>query len=632
MPRKILVVDDAAEIRDVLANLILRPSGYEVETATDGAKALASVRAGRPDLVISDIKMPALDGLALVQSLKHEAPGLPVILITAEGSEEMARQALRAGVADYFPKPFDPDEMLASIERALSAREHQDRRVTELETLISLGRTVSQPLELEVVLARVVDAAVTLIGAEESTLLLVDGETGELTVRAAKNLDEKVARTLRLRSDDSLAGQVIKTGQPVRLDERSPQKIVTAYLVQSLLYVPLQVSGRRIGVLGVDNRLKRASFDDHSQQLLQALADEAAIAIEKAGLYAAVERERTQLFTILNETEDGVIVIDHDDRLILVNHTARGAFDVGEAVDVTGQPLRALIKSPELSDLLSRPKRASDIPLADGRTYSAHVTPIANVGRAVILLDVTQQKKLEKIKADFVTTVSHDLRSPLTAVLGYVNLLDRVGPLNEQQTEFIGQIRISVQQMNRLISDLLDLGKIEAGFDQQKETVDTDALIAQVLEDHAPQAMAKQQTLTHDVRGPLPALFGNPFRLKQMLVNLIENSIKYTPEGGRIHLSAYAEGEFIVLVIADTGIGIAPADLPYVFDKFYRSDAASLSQFGTGLGLSIVKSIVDNHEGRIWVNSRQGQGTTFTVMLPQQSAVPASLRSREAAS
>jgi two-component system NtrC family sensor kinase len=305
---------------------------------------------------------------------------------------------------------------------------------------------------------------------------------------------------------------------------------------------------------------------------------------------------------------------------------------VGEAVDVTGQPLRALIKSPELSDLLSRPKRASDIPLADGRTYSAHVTPIANVGRAVILLDVTQQKKLEKIKADFVTTVSHDLRSPLTAVLGYVNLLDRVGPLNEQQTEFIGQIRISVQQMNRLISDLLDLGKIEAGFDQQKETVDTDALIAQVLEDHAPQATAKQQTLTHDVRGPLPALFGNPFRLKQMLVNLIENSIKYTPEGGRVQLSAYAEGEFIVLVVSDTGIGIAPADLPYVFDKFYRSDAASLSQFGTGLGLSIVKSIVDNHEGRIWVNSRQGQGTTFTVMLPQQSAVPASLRSREAAS
>jgi two-component system NtrC family sensor kinase len=612
MPRKILVVDDAAEIRDVLADLILRPSGYQVETAVDGAEALARIRAGRPDLVISDIKMPVLGGLELAHTLKLEAPGLPVILITAEGSEEMARQALRAGVADYFPKPFDPDEMLASIERALSAREHQDRRVA--------------------VLARVVDAAVALTGAEESTLLLVDDETGALTVRAAKNLDEKVARTLRLKSDDSLAGQVIKTGQPVRLDEHSPQKIVTAYLVQSLLYVPLQVSGRRIGVLGVDNRLKRASFDDHAQHLLQALADEAAIAIEKAELYTAVERERTQLFTILNETEDGVIVIDHGDRLILVNHTARGAFDVGEAVDVTGQPLRALIKSPELSDLLSRPKRASDIPLADGRTYSAHVTPIANVGRAVILLDVTQQKQLEKIKADFVTTVSHDLRSPLTAVLGYVNLLDRVGPLNEQQTEFIGQIRISVQQMNRLISDLLDLGKIEAGFDQQKETVDTDALIAQVLEDHAPQATAKQQTLTHDVRGPLPALFGNPFRLKQMLVNLIENSIKYTPEGGRVQLSAYAEGEFIVLVVSDTGIGIAPADLPYVFDKFYRSDAASLSQFGTGLGLSIVKSIVDNHEGRIWVNSRQGQGTTFTVMLPQQSAVPASLRSREAAS
>ncbi len=637
-PKTVLVVDDAAEIRDLLADLILRPSGYRVLTADSGTRGLELAHAEAPDAVISDIKMPDLTGLELTRLLKRERPTLPVILITAEGSEDVARQALRVGANDYFPKPFEPDELLDTLERLLgdpvppapvllAEREALARRVAELETLIGLGQAVAQ-LDLDRVLTRVVEAAVGLIGAEESTLLLLDTASGELTVRAAKNLDERTARTLRLRSEDSLAGQVVRTGEPVIVDENTPTKIVTAYLVKSLIYVPLRVRGRVIGVLGVDNRFKRATFDAHSLKLLQALADEAAIAIENARLYTAVEHERTQLYTILNETEDGVIVIDHENRLILVNHTARSAFKVGD-VDVVGRPIFDVIHDDELRDLLERPKRQSDIRLNDGRTFNAHVTPITNIGRAVMLIDITHLKELDRIKADFVTTVSHDLRSPLTAVLGYVNLLDRVGPLNEQQTDFIQQIRISVKQMNTLISDLLDLGKIEAGFDTQKEPLDTSRLVERVIGDIRPQAEAKHQALNHTIASPLPSLFGNPLRLRQMLSNLVENAIKYTPEAGRIQVDAYAEGGFVVLSIADTGIGIPPADLPYVFDRFFRSDNASLSQEGTGLGLSIVKSIVESHNGRVWVNSKPGQGTTFTVMLPEHATRLATREARE---
>lgn len=637
-PKTVLVVDDAAEIRDLLADLILRPSGYRVLTAESGTRGLELAHAEAPDAVISDIKMPDLTGLELTQLLKRERPTLPVILITAEGSEDVARQALRVGANDYFPKPFEPDDLLETLERLLNEpvppapvllaeREALARRVAELETLIGLGQAVAQ-LDLDRVLTRVVEAAVGLIGAEESTLLLLDAASGELTVRAAKNLDERMARTLRLRSEDSLAGQVVRTGEPVIVDENTPTKIVTAYLVKSLIYVPLRVRGRVIGVLGVDNRFKRATFDAHSLKLLQALADEAAIAIENARLYTAVEHERTQLYTILNETEDGVIVIDHENRLILVNHTARSAFKVGET-DVVGLPIFDVIHDDELRDLLERPKRQSDIRLNDGRTFNAHVTPITNIGRAVMLIDITHLKELDRIKADFVTTVSHDLRSPLTAVLGYVNLLDRVGPLNEQQTDFIQQIRISVKQMNTLISDLLDLGKIEAGFDTQKEPLDTSRLVERVIGDIRPQAEAKHQALNHAIASPLPSLFGNPLRLRQMLSNLVENAIKYTPEAGRIQVDAYAEGGFVVLSVADTGIGIPPADLPYVFDRFFRSDNASLSQEGTGLGLSIVKSIVESHNGRVWVNSKPGQGTTFTVMLPEHATRLATREARE---
>jgi signal transduction histidine kinase len=191
--------------------------------------------------------------------------------------------------------------------------------------------------------------------------------------------------------------------------------------------------------------------------------------------------------------------------------------------------------------------------------------------------------------------------------------------VNLESCDFIQQIRISVKQMNTLISDLLDLGKIEAGFDTQKEPLDTTRLIERVMVDLRPQAEAKHQALAHQIGTSLPSLFGNPLRLRQMLSNLVENAIKYTPEEGRIQVDAYAEGDFVVVSVADTGIGIPPADLPYVFDKFFRSDNASLSQEGTGLGLSIVKSIVENHGGRVWVNSQPGKGTTFTVMLPEHA-------------
>jgi len=506
--------------------------------------------------------------------------------------------------------------------RSPAASPSLNRRIAELEALIGLGQAVAQ-LDLDRVLTRVVEAAVSLIGAEESTLLLLDPATGELTVRAAKNLDERTARTLRLRSEDSLAGQVVRTGEPVTVDENTPTKIVTAYLVKSLIYAPLRVRGRVIGVLGVDNRFKRAAFDAHALRLLQALSDEAAIAIENARLYTAVEHERTQLYTILNETEDGVIVIDHENRLILVNHTARSAFGVGDG-DIVGRSIFEVIRDDDLRgdddlrDLLERPKRQSDIRLPDGRTFNAHVTPITNHASEGTRPDQGRLRHHGVARPAFAADRRARLRQP-AAVLGYVNLLDRVGPLTDQQTDFIQQIRISVKQMNTLISDLLDLGKIEAGFDTQKEPLDTNRLIERVMSDIRPQAEAKHQELNHRIPAPLPSLFGNPLRLRQMLSNLVENAIKYTPETGRIQVEAYAEGDFVVLSIADTGIGIPPADLPYVFDKFFRSDNASLSHEGTGLGLSIVKSIVENHGGRVWVNSQPGKGTTFTVMLPEHS-------------
>jgi two-component system phosphate regulon sensor histidine kinase PhoR len=212
--------------------------------------------------------------------------------------------------------------------------------------------------------------------------------------------------------------------------------------------------------------------------------------------------------------------------------------------------------------------------------------------------------------------VSHDLRSPLTAILGYIDLLERVGPMNDQQREFIARVHASVQSITSLVNDLLELGRIEAGYDSHKEIVPLEGVLRYALETLNLQISEKKLNLHLELPTDVLLMQGNPIRLRQMLDNLIGNAIKYTPEDGNINIEAEVKGEQVILRISDTGPGIPPADQPHIFEKFYRASNVPKGVGGSGLGLAIVKSIVDNHQGRIWVESMVGQGTTFTLVLP----------------
>ena len=634
MGETILVADDSAEIRKFLEQTILKPSGYNVVSVGDGMSALTLALELKPDVVLTDLNMPNLRGLDLIRRLKRELPTLPVVLMTAEGSESLAVEALRAGAADYLVKPFDAEHLLAALGRAMAlARRGQDvlkvqaesragaqsleRRLHELEALAHIGRTVTAMLDLDQVLTTVVESAVGLTEAEEGSLLLLEEESGDLTMRASMNFDDEFARTFRLKVEDSLAGQVIASGQPVILDESAPQKIKTSYLVHSLLYVPLRARGRTIGVLGVDNRKAGRSLTKEDMTVVMAMADYAAIAIENARLYNRSEAERVKLETILTQTEDGVIVVDPENRLLLINRTAAEAF---EATDPQlGRSLVETLDHPQILSLLRAPGRAprrEEIELKDGRVVNAQRTPIEGVGQAVVMQDITHLKELDRIKSEFVTTVSHDLRSPLTAILGYVDLIGRTGEVSAQQREFIQRVRTSVEHITALISDLLDLGRIEAGLDSARETTPLTVLARYAVETLRGTAEHRRLTLETDLPEALPMVTGDPIRLRQMIANLLENAIKYTPPGGRVRIEALAEADQVILRIIDSGPGIPPAEQPYLFDKFFRASNVPEEAAGTGLGLSIVKSIVDSHDGRIWVESALGKGSRFTVVLP----------------
>jgi two-component system NtrC family sensor kinase len=197
-----------------------------------------------------------------------------------------------------------------------------------------------------------------------------------------------------------------------------------------------------------------------------------------------------------------------------------------------------------------------------------------------------------------------------------VDLLDRVGPVNDQQREFIHRVQNSVESITSLVNDLLELGRIEAGFDTQKEVVPLEGIIRYSLENLDGQILEKRMKIKLNLPEDIPQMRGNPIRLRQVLDNLIGNAIKYTPEGGAITIDVEVQNEQVILRITDTGPGIPPADQPHIFEKFYRASNVPKGVGGSGLGLAIVKSIVENHQGRIWVESLLGKGSAFTVVLP----------------
>jgi two-component system phosphate regulon sensor histidine kinase PhoR len=637
---RLLVIDDSKEARDFLQDF-LGDFGYSVLTARDGEEGLRRALNEDPDVILLDMQMPKMTGLEVIKALNQEGLDIPVIFLTVHGSEDLAVQAFRLGARDYVPKPYEPQVILESVERALhgvrlrkerdqlteellQANQTLQRQLQEINALYAIGKSVTSLLDVEQVLSRVVEAAVFMAQAEEGSLMLLDEPGGELYLRAAKNIDEKVARGLRLRVDDSLVGRVVNTGKPVLLAGEGLKKISTAYLVKTLLIVPLHIPERGvIGVLMVTNKVSDRVFSEHDLHLLSTLADFAAVAIDNASLVTSLRMEKGKLETILRETDDAVLVVDEQERILLCNRTARRAFDLGGR-DVVGRPVHEFINNPELLDLLDRPRQSSpslhtDVPLADGRTLNAHISTISGVGYAVVMQDITHLKELDRVKSEFVSTVSHDLRTPLTSIQGYIDLLPRVGPLNEQQEKFISRVQRSLSAVTDLVGDLLDIGRIEAGFDLDMVRTDLEPVIIEAVAELRPEAETKKHSLQVHVPVDLSPIRGNPRRLRQVIGNLVSNAIKYTSPEGNIAVEASEGDSHVKISVTDDGIGIPLADQPYVFDKFFRVDAAeTLNVPGTGLGLSIVKSVVEKHGGRVWVESAPGEGSTFTVLLPKR--------------
>ena len=342
-----------------------------------------------------------------------------------------------------------------------------------------------------------------------------------------------------------------------------------------------------------------------------------AMSADLATAQRRLEDERARLATTIESLGDALIVTEDDGRTIAaVNPRGRELLPglvPGGRVDSDPSPL------PPLDTAIGGETMVE----LGGRTLAVTAAGLGRGSRAVVwtVRDISERARLERAKSDFVATASHELRSPLTSIKGFVELLAGSPELSERQREFIDIILRSTDRLVDLVNDLLDVARIEADrVELNPRPMDVGDEVREVAELMGPRIAGKRQSLEVQVDPALPAALADPGRVRQILANLLTNAHLYTPEGGAIGLSAQRHGAAVEIVVTDTGPGMSAVEAERVFDRFYRGEDGGRREPGTGLGLSIVKSLVDLHQGEIDVTSEPGRGTTFRVRLPATDA------------
>lgn len=531
-------------------------------------------------------------------------------------------------------------------------------RVLELRSLQEIAKALATTLRTEETLQLVAETLRDITGSSHCAVGLVDPQSsparqdaGRLTgVLIADGLAAPLPFELPLAAEPATT-EATRTGIVVRMaagdgPETPLRQLLGGY---RCIVTPLISRGQPIGALYVaENATSQPSRGVQSklnvtEQLLTSFAYFAATAVENARLYQDAWEKRRELEAVLVGIGDGVVVAAPDLSLILMNPVARGILGL-EAEPPAGVPLRPYLTAPEFADLMAETLRIGqehirelELPVLgpaheplhdeEKRTFGALASPVLDAdgevsGVVVVLRDITAQKELERMKSNFLSVVSHELRTPLHSIKGFVEiiLMGKTGPVTEIQEDFLKTVRTQTTVLQRMIDDLLEFSRMEAGrVKLHLGEVALPAMAHSVTARLAPLAEEAGLRLSVALPANLPEIDGDRTRLEQVLTNLVENAIKFTPAGGQITVGGESLGDRVRLVVADTGIGIPPDEQEKVFDRFYQVDGSERRAYrGTGLGLSICRHIVERHNGRIWVESdgAPGRGSRFYVELP----------------
>jgi PAS domain S-box-containing protein len=573
---------------------------------------------------------------------KKENLGLDASVVTDSAMNQMVSTPLVAqkkvrGVINlasihvdaYSPSDLEILEQIApqmtiAIEKA-RLFDLMERRTAELQTLNRMGERLVSTTDIYRILSIALAFVPHLVPGDIHALLLLDEDGGYLGINLPFTAKESFL--------DQIIEEMVNTLAPLIEVEQltlARRKIIAEQKPMPADWAPVATLTlpiiTRLGPMGVAHLTssKTEDFAGDALRVFSLVVSQVGAAVENARLFREVEKERGRLSAFLSSTTDLIIVVDRASRIVLANPAAQEV--LGPDQEWENRQLSEIVQNKTLLDLFGQAQRNQgtfgQVPLPDGRTLHASISPISSgdeqtTGWVAAMQDVTYLKELDQMKTDFINAVSHDLRSPLSGILIATHLVSQTGDINSQQKEFLVTIEQRVAAMTELIDDLLDAARIEAGIDMEMEPCAIAPIISQVVNQLEEQIQDKQLQVDVKAGTNLVPVMGNARRLRQVFSNLISNSIKYTPAGGQISITANCSHDEILVSIRDTGIGIPLADQPHIFDKFYRVERPEMAGIkGTGLGLAITRSIVEKLGGRIWVQSELNVGSTFSFTLP----------------
>lgn len=536
---KILVVDDEANVLLTMTS-ILKQEGYEVDGVPDGAAALKAIRERHYDLVVTDLNMPGVDGLAVLAEVRKRSPATVTVMITGYGSVESAIEAVQLGAYEYLLKPTEVADLKQAVKRSL-----ERKRLSEIDTLYRVSRTITSSLDVAAIAAEVEEAVRNVLGVRNAHLVTFrrDRTPAECSQELRRFFqDESVIRLLA--SDAGIIHEesngIAPSPEPVMAANSAAAAWASAAGVRSCAFLPGIANGQLVCVLGVDNGEVRFEFHASAQRFLQSLAGQAALALQNALLVSELKQQNEEI-------------------------TAANA----------------------------------------------------------------KLRELDVLKSRFLSVATHELRTPLSIILGYNSMLaesleDR---LDTEEKRTLSESVAACKRLIRLVNSMLDLNQIQAGkMKMNFVRQDLRQIVSGVVALLQPEARRREIKLRLELPTRLPRLMLDAERIQQVLINLMGNALKFTKSGGGINVAVRQRDSSVIEVsVRDTGVGIAQQDQERIFDEFAQVNrqAERRQREGSGLGLAIAKRIVEAHDGIIMVNSAPDRGSTFTFTLPVRSRLEA---------
>jgi PAS domain S-box-containing protein len=554
-----------------------------------------------------------------------------------------------------------PEELEIRVQERMQKLQMEHLRT---EMLLRIMTELSSSLDFDQTLQNTLEVIKDVIGASHATCMVLQPGKDKLRHIATvgySNTPPPGGVPSILTMKQGLVGWIMSNRQAVLIDdvlqdERWIQLPHTWYHHRSAIGAPIIIGDQLLGVLLLYYP-EVGHFSEEQLDLIQAAANQMAVAIKNTQLFHLTREQKDELSSLLRDQRietsrsrsileaiaDGVLVTDQRGEITLFNHSAERMLDLKRA-EVIGQSIDHFsgffggvasawmdtIKSWMEEPVSFNPLNtfSEQVSLKTGRVISVNLAPVMNNdelhGTVSVFRDISHLIEVDRLKSEFVATVSHELRTPMTSIKGYVDILlmGVAGDLTEQQLRFLSVVQDNTQRLTILVNDLLDLSRIEAGqVNLSLQPLDLNDLVTDVLKDIQSLSVAEEKPMQFNVEIPigLPRITGDPVRVRQILVNLLENAYNYTLPEGQISLQAKCIGEEIQIDIQDNGIGILPKEQDHIFERFYRGDNnLVITTSGTGLGLSIVNKLINMHNGRIWVQSTgiRGEGSKFSFTLP----------------